>query len=189
MLTRREFTLTGAAAGAAAAAGSARAEDRDVIDARVNIALNRFYTIYPTARSIARKARALLVMPEVVKGGLIVGGSYGEGGLLLNHPSRGYDAGISEYYSVAAASIGLQAGVQTSSHVLVFMLEAALAHFRKIDGWQIGADAEVTFPDAGLSAAANSTLLEKPVIGYIFGQDGFMVGVSLEGAKYSRIVR
>lgn len=188
MLTRREFTLAGAAAGAAAA-GPAQAADRAVIDARINIALNKFYALYPAAREVASKARALLVMPEVVKGGLIVGGSYGEGGLLLNDPAKGYNAGVFEYYSVAAASIGLQAGVQTSSHILVFMLESALAHFRKIDGWQVGADAEVTFPDAGLAAAANSTLLEKPIIGYIFGQDGFLIGVSLEGAKYSRIVR
>ena len=57
------------------------------------------------------------------------------------------------------------------------------------DGWEVGADAEVTFPEAGLNLSVNSTLLEKPVIGYVFGQDGFLVGASLEGAKYSPITR
>ena len=61
--------------------------------------------------------------------------------------------------------------------------------FRQSNGWEIGADAEVTFPDAGLNAQANSTLLQKPIIGVVFGQDGFLFGASLEGAKYSRIAR
>ena len=181
MLSRRQFSLTGVAAGALAAV-PASADDRAVIDARINLALSKMYRQIPITRAVSQQARAMLVMPEVVKGRLIVGGSYGEGGLLLNDPARGYDR-ATEYYSVAAASIGLQAGVQTSSHVLMFMVDAALATFRNADGWEVGADAEVTFPDAGLKAEVNSTLLEKPIIGYVFGQDGFLAGVSLEGAN------
>jgi len=128
-------------------------------------------------------------MPEVLKGGFLLGGAYGEGALLENQPGRGYDGPAWGYYSVAAASIGLQAGVQTTSHVLFFMTDAAMKKFQRTDGWEVGADAEVTFPEAGLNLQVNSTLLEKPIIGFVFGQDGFLVGASLEGAKYSRIVR
>lgn len=188
MLTRRQFTYGAAVAGTFTATG-ALAEDASVIDARINLALGKMFKQLPASETVSRKAKAMLVMPDVVKGGLIVGGAYGEGGLLLNDPNRGYRSGTAEYYSVAAASIGLQIGVQTSSHVLMFMDDQALSNFRRADGWEIGADAEVTFPDAGLNAQVSSTLLEKPIIGYVFGQDGFLAGVSLEGAKYSRIIR
>lgn len=189
MLTRRHFTLAGIAATAATTTPlHAMAEDRAVINTRVNLALDTLWRQVPSARTVANKARAMLVMPDVVKGGLIVGGAYGEGALMLASVGGNFSQ-PSEYFSVAAASIGLQVGVQTSSHVLMFMTDAGLQGFRRADGWEIGADAEVTFPEAGLNAQLNSTLLDKPIIGYVFGQDGFLAGVSLEGAKYSRIER
>ena len=189
MLTRRQFAVFGAGAALAAAAGPASAEDRDVITSRVRLAISQMYAAIPATRQLAPRARGMLIMPDVVKGGLIVGGSYGEGALLLNEGGGRYDAPPAEFYSVAAASLGLQVGVQTSSHVLFFMNDKGLTDFRRADGWEVGADAEVTFPEAGLNAQVNSTLLEKPIIGYVFGQDGFLAGVSLEGAKYSRINR
>jgi len=189
MLTRRHFAGGLLGASGALIAVAARAEDREVIDSRVNLALGTMWSRLPDSRKLASRAKALLVMPDVLKGGLIVGGAYGEGALLLNDEVLGYEAPAAGYYSVAAASLGLQFGIQTSSHVLFFMTDAAVAKFRRTDGWEVGADAEVTFPDAGLNLQVNSTLLEKPIIGYVFGQDGFLVGASLEGAKYSMIVR
>lgn len=193
MLTRRQW-VTGYAAMAAlmaafASSSPARAEDREVIDARVNLALQRMYAEVPEAWALANRALAMLVMPEVLKGGLLLGGSYGEGALMLNRPGQGYALPAGGYYSVAAASFGLQAGIQTSSHVLFFMTEDAVAGFRKADGWEVGADAEVTFPDKGLNAQLNSTLFNRPVVGLVFGQDGVLIGASLEGAKYSAILR
>lgn len=188
MLNRRQW-LVSATAALAMPAISARAEDRDVILARVNLALGRMYKEIPESRALSSRARAMLVMPEVLKGGLLIGGSYGEGALLLNDQGRGYEPPAAGFYSVAAASIGLQAGVQTSSHVLFFMTDDAVARFQQADGWEVGADAEVTFPDKGLNAQLNSTLFNQPVVGLVFGQDGAMVGASLEGAKYSAIVR
>ncbi len=85
--------------------------------------------------------------------------------------------------------MGLQIGVQSTSHVLFFMTDAALAKFRSTDGWEIGVDAEVTFPEAGLNAGVDSTTFEKPVIAVVFAEDGLLVGASLAGAKYSPIQR
>lgn len=165
----------------------ARAEDRVVIDARVNRALAILFAQVPESVELSQRARAMLVMPEVLKGGLIVGGAYGEGALLENRGSYGLPA--LGYYSVAAASVGLQLGVQTTSHALFFMTDQALADFRRADGWEVGIDAEVTFPEKGLNAQTSTTIHDKPVLAIVFGQDGFLVGASLEGAKYSPIVR
>ncbi|MFK7941774.1 MAG: YSC84-related protein [Paracoccaceae bacterium] len=189
MFTRRQWLVSAAAAAAIVPALSANAEDRDVIDARVNLALGRMYKEIPESRALSSRARAMLVMPEVLKGGLLLGGSYGEGALMVNNEARGYGPPAAGYYSVAAASFGLQAGIQTSSHVLFFMTDDAVDRFKRADGWEVGADAEVTFPDKGLNAQLNSTLLNKPVVGLVFGQDGVLLGASLEGAKYSPIAR
>ncbi len=185
---RRALGALSAIAATTVAGPPARAADDAVIDARVNLALGRLWSEVPSARDLAGRAKGMLVMPEVLKGGFIIGGAYGEGALRLNDPVEGYEK-HGGYYSVGAASIGLQIGVQTTSHVLFFMTDAALAKFRQSDGWEIGADAEVTFPDAGLSAGVDSTSLEKPVIGVVFAEDGLLVGISLAGAKYSPISR
>ncbi len=188
-ITRRRALGALAAVTATALPGlPARATEAAVIDARVNLALGRLWSEVPSARDLASRARAMLVMPKVIKAGFIIGGAYGEGALRLNDPVDGYEKHAG-YYSVGAGSVGLQIGVQSTSHVLFFMTDAALAKFRRSDGWEIGADAEVTFPDAGLNAGIDSTSFEKPVIGVVFAEDGLLVGVSLEGAKYSPIQR
>ncbi|MEL6794609.1 MAG: YSC84-related protein, partial [Pseudomonadota bacterium] len=111
-----------------------------------------------------------------------VGGSYGEGALRIGGVTDGY-------YSVAAASVGYQIGVQTTSHALFFMTEEALNGFRNSSGWELGADAEFTVPGDGISVNLDSTTARNPVIAVIFAQDGLLAGASLEGAKYTRIAR
>jgi len=191
MTITRRSALQALATGAAAVALPAlpaHAADAAVIDARVNVALGKLWQQSPGAKELAARAKGMLVMPRVVKGGLIIGGAYGEGALRLNNPVSGYGPSAA-YYSVSAASIGLQAGLQKTSHALFFLTDGALEKFRRADGWQIGADAEVTFPDAGLNIGVDSTSFEKPVVGIVFGEDGLLVGASLEGAKYSLIQR
>lgn len=188
MNRRQTVAALGALFLAGAVPNAGRAAGREVIDTRVRQALDELYRAVPGSRELAQRSRAVLVMPRVVKGGFLLGAAYGEGALLPSGPQgpAGPPAG---YYSVAAASFGLQAGVQKSAHALFFLTEDSVARFQRNDGWEIGADAEVTFPDAGVMVQTNSTLVNKPVIGIVFGQDGLLLGASLEGAKYSPISR
>lgn len=189
-MTQTRRTLLATAMTAAVlplAAPRARAEDPEVIDARVRIARRRLMDEVSWAADVARDAKAMLIMADVIKGGLVIGGSYGEGVLLLNDPALGYEGPPAAYYSVTAASIGLQAGVQTSDQALFFMTDDALAKFRASNGWEAGVDAEVTMPDAGLNAAVTSRTAQSPVIAVVFGADGILIGASIEGAKYSPI--
>ncbi len=189
-ITRRRAVAALAAAATLliSPAGPAAAASAETIDARVNVAMSELYEQVPHARELADRAKAMLIMPKVVKGSFLIGGAYGEGALRMNDPAAGY-ARTAEYYSVAAGSVGLQIGFQETAHVLFFLTDSALEKFRRQDGWEIGADAEVTFPEAGLNAAVNSTTAEKPVIGVVFSEDGLAIGASLEGLKYSRIQR
>lgn len=58
------------------AAASASAIDRDA-----SAALGKLYQEVPAAKGLAKRAKAILVFPSVVKGGLLVGGQFGEGAL------------------------------------------------------------------------------------------------------------
>ena len=121
-------------------------------------------------------------MPKITKAGLFIGGSYGEGILKIGGAPV-------DFYSVAAASYGYQIGALQYSHVIFFMTEDALKTFRVADGWEIGADAEVYFRKKGTSLGITNNSLTKPIYAVVFGQKGLIAGASLEGAKYSRLIR
>ena len=52
-----------------------------------------------------------------------------------------------------------------------------------------GADAEVFFRKKGGSLGFTNNTLTKPIYAIVFGQKGVIAGASLEGAKYSRLIR
>lgn len=182
----RRQILGGIALSALLPALPASAETAQVIDARVDMALRNLWSENPGARQLADRSHGILVMPSVVKGGFVVGGAYGEGALRLKQTGFRQTVG---YYSAAAASFGLQIGVQRTSQAIFFLTPEALRQFQTADGWEIGADAEVTLADRGATAQVNSTAFDKPVIAMVFGEDGLMLGASLEGAKYSPVKR
>jgi len=179
--TRR--ALMGSLLATAACSSTQFASTRGEIDTRVNNALSDLYVSVPGARELSEQAVATLVMPRMQEGSLIYGGAYGEGALLIKNATV-------DYYSAASASFGLQIGAQSYSHVLMFMTPESLADFRTSDGWELGADAEYVFPDdrAG-SATVTTGTFNKPIYAIIFGQKGLTVGASIEGIKYSRIIR
>ncbi|PID35147.1 MAG: twin-arginine translocation pathway signal, partial [Rhodobacterales bacterium] len=98
------------------------------IDARVDATLNHLYNRYPGTRDLADKSTGMLVMPLVTEAGLGIGGAYGRGALRVGGATV-------DYYAQAEASFGFQIGAQQYAHVLFFMTEEALQHFRTSDGW------------------------------------------------------
>ena len=86
------------------------------------------------------------------------------------------------YYTIAAASFGLQAGVQWFSYALFFMNANALRYLDQSDGWAVGTDPNVVVLDRGADTI-DSTTLAKDVIAIPFGQKGLMADLSLQGSK------
>ena len=169
------FSLSLAAASEPATAASALE-----IDAEVDAALARFYEEVPVAKDLAQKAKGVLIFPKVVKAGFGVGGEYGEGALRVGDRSVGY-------YNTAAASIGLQIGVQARSEVLMFMTEEALERFQDSDGWEVGVDGSVAVVKVGVAGEIDTNTISEPVIGFVFGEQGLMANLSLEGAKITKL--
>ena len=92
-----------------------------------------------------------------------------------------------DYYNSVSASLGLQAGVQSESLVLLFMTRDALNDFRDSEGWEAGVDGSVTVVTAGVAGSIDTTTANQPIIGFMFGHVGFMGKLTLEGTKMTRI--
>jgi len=161
---------------------SARAASASEIDAKVDIALDRLMRESETARAVSDRALAVLVFPDIVKGGFGIGGQFGEGALRKNGVTVGY-------YNVAAASIGLQIGAQTYSQAMFFMTEEALAFLDKSAGFEIGADANVALANEGLGYDVTTSTIQDPIIAFVFGQQGLMAGLTLEGSKITKVTK
>jgi len=124
-----------------------------------------------------KNARGVLVLPSVIKAGLIYGGQGGNGVLLSRDASGSWSAPA--FYTLGGGSIGLQIGVQEAAIVLVFMNDKA---FRSaIDtGMTLGADATVAAGTEGLTGEVASTHVFKDVY-YFADVNGLFAGISLEG--------
>src|ERR1700752_3978699 len=67
----------------ASVASSAGLSSKEELDAEVREAIEALYKHSSAAKELAGKASGMLVFPKVVKGGVVVGGEYGEGALLV----------------------------------------------------------------------------------------------------------
>lgn len=150
------------------------------INSKVDVALQTLYKNSPGASTLAKEAKAILVFPDIVKAGLIVGGQLGDGALRKNGKTVAY-------YRSVAASYGLQAGVQSFGYVLFFMDDSSLQYLEKSKGWEIGSGPSVVVLDEGFGKKMSSTTLRKGVYAFIFDQKGLMAGLGLEGSKITRI--
>jgi lipid-binding SYLF domain-containing protein len=167
---------------ALAPTSSATAKTAAEIDAGVTAARDQCAAQIPGCKEAAGKAQGMLVFPEVTKAAIGVGGSYGEGALIVGGKTAGY-------YSTASASIGLQLGAQTYAQVIMFMTPEALDKFRTSSGWEAGANAQVTMIDEGKAANISSVVADNPVIAFVFGQKGLMGDLSVQGSKITKLER
>src|SRR5262249_22352486 len=88
------------------------------IDRNISNALITLYKTTPGARALADRSKGMLVFPNIVKGGFIVAGQYGDGALREHGRTIGY-------YRSIEASVGFQAGAQSFGYVLFFMDDAS----------------------------------------------------------------
>jgi len=150
------------------------------INASVNAAMKRFKKEVKGANEYLKVAKGVLVIPNITKAGFIVGGQYGQGALEVG--GRTVD-----YYSLAAGSVGWQIGAQKFDMIIIFTTDEALKTFRSSEGWEAGANAEVTLVDAGVNVPVSTLVSQNPVLGFVTDQKGLMAGVSVKGAKFTKI--
>jgi lipid-binding SYLF domain-containing protein len=162
------------------ASGACFASTKAELRARADRTLEHFYRLNPTNKDLAGKATGILVFPRVTKGGVGIAGEYGEGVLKVN------GATVS-YYSVGSASVGLTLGVGRHSEIIMFMTPESLGRFQNSKGWSVGADTAVAVVSQGAGGQYDVATLDKPILGFVFGQKGLIGDLSLEGSKITKI--
>lgn len=139
-------------------------------------ALEKLYETKPATKEIGEKALAVLVFPNVIKAGFMIGGQRGDGVLFKNGEAVGY-------FNTTAASYGFQAGVTKFSYALFFMDQKSLDSLYKADGFELGAAPSLVVADEGFTSDLSTKTLQKGIYAFFFGQKGLMAGISVQGTK------
>lgn len=125
-----------------------------------------------------KKAKAIMIFPELYKGGFILGAEGGKGVLLAR---RGGGWSQPAFYDLAAGSLGLQIGGQVSEVVLTIMSDKALDAVID-DQLKFGGDMSIAVGPIGKGIGADTTTNFQADV-YSFAKTaGLFGGVSFEGA-------
>ncbi len=124
------------------------------------------------------RARAVLVLPQVVKIGFIAGGAGGSG-VLMARNAQGEWLGPS-FYTLYQFNIGLLAGAESTEMVLLALTEKGLTSMLS-STMKWGAEASGAIGPIGMGAAAASAGLSADLVIYSRGK-GLYGGFSLDGA-------
>ncbi|HIN21919.1 MAG TPA: hypothetical protein EYM71_08780 [Rhodospirillales bacterium] len=129
-------------------------------------------------------ARAVMILPAIVKAGFFFGAEGGSGVLMARNADGTW--GYPAFYTLGAASIGLQFGIQDTETILVIRNEGALKSIIKDQG-KFGADLGVTFGVVGAGMEASTTTnLRADILAFTNAKVGAFAGASLEGAVLAR---
>ena len=160
----------------------AQAATAKEIDVSVDVALERFKNDVKGASEFLANAKGVLVIPNVIRIGFGLGGEYGEGALIVGGKTV-------DYYNTVAGSFGFQIGAQSKNIIIIFMEETALTKFRDSLGWRAGVDGSVVLIDQGAGSSVDTDNLKHPIVGFVFGLKGLMVNLSLEGSKFTKLIK
>jgi lipid-binding SYLF domain-containing protein len=165
-----------------ACTSSGDASTKAEINATVKSTIATFDGTIASGNELRNKAAGYLVFPDVIKGGIGVGGEFGQGALMVGGQ-------IVDYYDIYGASVGFQLGIQVKSEMILFMDNASLKKFRSGEGWEIGVDGSVALVTIGIGGEIDTNSLKQPVLGFIFSNKGLMYNLTLEGTKIQRVRR
>lgn len=121
------------------------------------------------------KAKAVLIAPEIVKAGFILGGSGGRAVLFARDGKTGVWHGPA-FYTLATGSIGFQAGLEVSEAVTLVMTDKGLESLLR-NAFKMGGDASIA---AGPVGAGTRTDIQADLVSYSRGK-GIYGGLNLDG--------
>lgn len=125
------------------------------------------------------EARAIVIVPDTIKAGLIFGGRRGLGLMSVKRPDNTWSSPA--YVKLVGGSVGFQAGVQSADVVLVFRSDRGVADI--VNGkFTLGADAGVAAGPVGRNAATATDGQFKAEIWSWSRARGLFAGIALDGA-------
>ena len=130
-------------------------------------------------RRMLQDAAGVAIIPNVIKGGFVIGARFGTGVVLIRDPKGGWHAPV--FIKLTGGNIGWQAGVQSTDVILVFKTQQSVQGL--LSGkLTLGADASVAAGPIGRQAAvATDGQLSAEIFSYSRSR-GLFLGVSLDGS-------
>ena len=133
----------------------------------------------PTVRKLMKTAKAVMVYPNIFKAAFVIGGEGGSGVMLARGASGNWS--YPAFYTLGAASFGLQIGGQSSEVMLLIMTNKAISSV--VDNEvKLGADISVAAGPVGVGAEASTTTNFGADIYSFSRNQGIYFGASFEGA-------
>ena len=168
------FTL---AVGLAACATSDNKSDLQALVDNANASAKRFAADPNMTwfRENLNDAQGILIIPTMVKGGYIIGGSGGSGVMLARQPGGGWS--YPAFYTMGSVTLGLQIGGEVSEIVLVILSKAGRDAMLTSEV-KLGGDISVAAGPVGAGAKAQTA----DVLAFSRTKGGLYGGLNIEGA-------
>jgi lipid-binding SYLF domain-containing protein len=161
---------------------AAHAEDPPLVRAKNAVSvLNEIMQAPDKAipRDLLRDAKAIAVIPDMLKVGFIFGGRRGEGLISVKSPDGTWSN--PSFITMTGGSVGFQAGVSSTDVVLVFRTQHGVDSIVR-GKFTLGADASAAAGPVGRSANASTDEQLKAEIYSYSRSRGLFAGVALDGS-------
>lgn len=132
-----------------------------------------------TIDALLRSAKAVVILPDVIKGGFILAGEGGSGVMLAQDNNAQWSDPA--FFRIVSGSLGLQAGISETRMLLILMTDKAVETMIE-GGGKIGIDASAAAISEGVDAEVSTTATRRDIYYYAQTKSGLYVGVSLEGS-------
>lgn len=147
---------------------------KDLLADETKAAVSRIKTDVANIDQVLADAHAYVIFPSVGKGGLVVGGAYGRGEV--------YEQGnLIGYADITQATIGLQAGGQTFTEIILFQNKEALERFTS-KKYEPTAQASAVALQKGAAATARYT---DGIAIFTHATGGLMGEASVGGQRFN----
>lgn len=133
---------------------------------------------YPSLLNLATRAKAILIVPRMLKLSFFLGGHGGSGVLLARGANNKWSNPA--FYTIGGINYGFQLGGQSSELVLTIMSEKGLKALLDHE-LTLGADAGASIGTIGRGAHAATGLGQDADVYAFARSEGLYVGISLDG--------
>jgi lipid-binding SYLF domain-containing protein len=127
---------------------------------------------------LLRDCAGLVIIPEMIKGGFIFGGAYGQGIVLAHRDGKWLGPA---FVYIGAASVGFQIGAESVGLILVVLGQKTMDSFLRAS-FKLGGDVAIAAGPVGAQVTAATDIMLKGGIFSYSRAKGLFAGVSLEGA-------
>ena len=159
-----------------ARAAEERTEAHSLVD-HSTITLTRFNSDpnMEAFRDLIKRSRAVIIIPQMLRGGLVVGGTGGSGALMARDMKTGHWLGPA-FYSIGSITFGLQIGAEASEVIMVILTDKGLKTMLN-SSFKLGADVTIAAGPVGMGTKAATA----DILAYSLSKGAFG-GFTVEGA-------